>query len=87
MLEEAIEVMRLLWAGGQKSHYGRHYTVENARIYTLPDEPPKIFVAGAGKKAIELAARAGDGLISVAPQKESIETFLAASGRGKPRLA
>ena len=59
MLEEAIEVMRLLWAGGQKSHYGRHYTVENARIYTLPDEPPKIFVAGAGKKAIEFAARAG----------------------------
>ncbi len=37
MLEEAIEVMRGLWTGEQVSHYGPHYTVENARIYTLPD--------------------------------------------------
>jgi coenzyme F420-dependent glucose-6-phosphate dehydrogenase len=87
MLEEAIDVMRLLWEGGQKSHYGRHYTVENARIYSLPDEPPPVFVAGVGRKAVELAARVGDGLISVAPEKESVETFLAAGGRGKPRLA
>jgi coenzyme F420-dependent glucose-6-phosphate dehydrogenase len=87
MLEEAIEVMRMLWKGGQRSHYGHHYTVENARVYSLPDEPPPVFVAGAGKKAIELAARAGDGLISVAPDKEPVETFQAAGGRGKPLLA
>ena len=77
----------MLWKGGQHSHYGRHYTVENARIYSLPDEPPPIFVAKAGKKVVELAVRAGDGLISVAPDKESVDTFLAAGGRGKPRLA
>src|SRR3954451_19490580 len=40
MLEEAVEVIRLLWEGGQQSHYGLHYAVENARIYDLPDEPP-----------------------------------------------
>ena len=87
MLDEAIAIMRMLWDGGLKSHYGRHYTVENARLYSLPDEPPPVFVAGVGEKAVELAARAGDGLISVAPQKESIETFAAAGGRGKPTLA
>ena len=37
MLEEAVEVMRQLWQGGQRSHRGRHYTVENARVYDLPD--------------------------------------------------
>ena len=37
MLEEAVEVIRLLWQGGQQSHHGRHYTVENARVYDLPD--------------------------------------------------
>src|SRR5215217_2287868 len=36
MLEEAIGVLRLLWEGGYQSHYGKHYTVEQARIYTLP---------------------------------------------------
>src|ERR671933_2068594 len=33
MLEEAIEVMRLLWQGGMQSWRGKHYTVEQARIY------------------------------------------------------
>lgn len=45
MLREAIEVIRLLWQGGRQTHRGRHYTVEDARIYTLPDPPPPIAVA------------------------------------------
>ena len=44
LLEEAVEVMRTLWQGGQQSHRGRHYTVENARVYDLPDEPPPVLV-------------------------------------------
>jgi hypothetical protein len=32
MLEEAVEVMRLLWQDGEQSHRGKHYTVENARV-------------------------------------------------------
>ena len=37
MLEEAIEVIRLLWSGGEETtHRGRHYTVDHARLYTLP---------------------------------------------------
>ena len=63
MLEEAVEVIRTLWQGGQRSHHGRHYTVENARVYDLPDEPPPILVSGFGPKAIELAARIGDGFV------------------------
>jgi hypothetical protein len=39
MLEEAIDVIRTLWSGGVQSHRGRHYRVEHARIYDLPDTP------------------------------------------------
>src|SRR4028119_1751438 len=67
MLEEAVEVMRLLWEGGTKDHEGKHYTVENARLYTLPDEPPDVLVSGFGPKAIELAGRVGDGYCGVEP--------------------
>ena len=49
--------MRTLWEGGQVSHDGDHYTVENARIYTLPDEPVEVIVSGFGPKAVSLAAR------------------------------
>ena len=48
MLEEAIEVIRTLWQGGMQSHRGRHYRVENARIYDLPERPPPILVSGFG---------------------------------------
>src|SRR5215210_7442366 len=48
MLEEAVEVIRLLWEGGEQTHRGKHYTVDHCRIYDLPDERPGIFVA-AGK--------------------------------------
>ncbi|HVL81408.1 MAG TPA: TIGR03557 family F420-dependent LLM class oxidoreductase [Actinomycetota bacterium] len=86
MLEEAVEVIRLLWQGGTQSHRGRYYTVENARIYTLPDELPPIVVAASGSKAAELAGRVGDGLVCTSPDAETVEAFQKAGGSG-PRYA
>lgn len=85
MLEEAIEVIRLLWQGGEQSHRGRYFTVEQARLYTLPKEPPPLFVAGDGEKIAQLAGRAGDGLIGVAPDAEMVGKFAANGGKRKPR--
>jgi G6PDH family F420-dependent oxidoreductase len=85
LLEEAIEVLRLLWQGGYQSHYGKHYTVEQARIYTLPDEPPPIAVAASKENAVELAGRLADALVSVAPDEELVQAFDEAGGKGKPR--
>ena len=85
MLTEAIEIIRLLWEGGSKSHYGEHYVVENARVYDLPDEPPPILVAAAGEKATELAGNVGDGFIGTSPDKEQVQTFEKAGGAGKPK--
>ncbi len=75
MLEEAVEVMRLLWQGGEQTHRGKHYTVDHARLYTLPDEPAEIYVAASKPKAAELAGRIGDGFISTAPDAEVVEAF------------
>jgi G6PDH family F420-dependent oxidoreductase len=87
MLEEAVDVLRLLWEGRLVSHQGRHFTVENARIYTLPDEPIDVLVAAGGTEAAELAGRIGDGLIGTAPDEAVIDAFDAAGGTGKPRYA
>lgn len=84
MLEEAVGVIRLLWRGGSRSHRGRHYTVENARVYTLPEVPVEIYVAAAGEKAGKLAGRIGDGLISTSPGPQ-VEAFDRAGGRDKPK--
>ena len=83
-LAEAIEVIRRLWEGGLKSHRGKHYRVENARLYSLPDEPPPILVAVAGEKSTDLAAELGDGLFGTSPVAETIERFRERGGEGKP---
>jgi len=83
MLEEAVEVIRLLWKGGFQSHKGRHFSVENARVYTLPEEPPPIMVAASGQRAADLAGRIGDGLISTSPDPELRKSFEDAGGAGK----
>jgi G6PDH family F420-dependent oxidoreductase len=85
MLEEAIEVMRLLWQGGSRSHHGRYYTVDEARLYTLPEEPPHIYVAAGGSRSAQFAGRLGDGLISTEPDRELITDFESGGGDGKPR--
>jgi G6PDH family F420-dependent oxidoreductase len=84
MLEEAVQVIRELWKGEFVEHHGRHYTVENARIYTLPDQPPEIHVSGFGPKAIEVAARIGDGYITTSPDADAVKQFRDAGGAGKP---
>ncbi len=75
MLEEAVEVIRTLWQGGARDHRGRHYRVEHARVYDLPKSPPPIVISGFGSKALELAARIGDGYCTVAPDADSVRQF------------
>jgi G6PDH family F420-dependent oxidoreductase len=82
MLAEAVSVLRQLWEGGYQSFDGAYYTVENARIYTLPEEPPPIIMAAGGPAAAELAGAVADGLWTVAPKAELIETFQKAGGAG-----
>jgi G6PDH family F420-dependent oxidoreductase len=86
MLEEAVEVMRLLWQGGEQTRRGRHYTVDHARVYTLPDEPVEVYVAAAKPNAAELAGRVGDGFISTSPDEEVVQAFEKAGGQGKQKL-
>ena len=83
MLEEAVDLIRELWSGGVVTRAGKHYQVDTARIYTLPDEPPPIYVSAFGPKALDSAARIGDGLINTTDDPEMVAAFKGKSG-GKP---
>ncbi|MGW6569106.1 TIGR03557 family F420-dependent LLM class oxidoreductase [Streptomyces sp. NPDC054975] len=84
MLEEAVGVMRELFTGEQVSHRGRHYTVDNARLYTAPEQPVPILVSAFGPKASKLAGRIGDGFVTMGPDRDAIARFREAGGEGKP---
>jgi G6PDH family F420-dependent oxidoreductase len=87
MLEEAVQVMRELWRGDFVNHRGRYYTVDTARIYTLPERPPPIYVSGFGPKAVDLAARIGDGYVSTMPDGDLVRRFRDNGGGSKPAQA
>src|ERR1700750_192605 len=86
MLEEAVEGIRKLLGGDELTHLGEQSTVPEARLYTVPDDPPEIFVAAAKPQAAELAGRIGDGLISTAPDAELLAGFEEAGGSGKQKI-
>jgi G6PDH family F420-dependent oxidoreductase len=86
MLEEAVEVMRLLWQGGSRSHRGTHYTVSNAQVFDLPDEPIPVYMSAFGSKALESAARIADGYVGTSPEAEILSEYESHGGNG-PKLA
>lgn len=87
MLTEAVELIRRLWTEEVVSHHGTYYTVENARIYTRPEQPPPIYVSGFGPRAVSVAAQIGDGYVSVQPNGDLVRQFRAEGGAGKPTQA
>ena len=87
MLEEAIEVIRALHTGEVVNHRGRHYTVEHAKVFTRPEQPPPIYLSGFGPKSVELAGRIADGFICTKPDPDLIKGFRATGGAGKPMQA
>src|SRR5690606_2973347 len=89
MLEEAVQIMRRLFSGEEVNHHGTHYTVENARLYTVPEEPVPVDISGFGPAATKLAARVGDGYITMMPDASMVEQYLPPSPKtwGDPHRA
>lgn len=81
MLEESVELMRELWTGKVVEHHGRHYTAENARIYTLPDEPVEVWMSAFGPLAAEVAGRVSAGLVTMSVDDEVLAAFREAGGK------
>ncbi|MGB3305262.1 MAG: TIGR03557 family F420-dependent LLM class oxidoreductase [Thermomicrobiales bacterium] len=75
-LVEAIEIIEKLFTGKVVKHRGKHFTVESARLYTLPDAPPPIYVATAGPIMAGRTGRLTDGIITVGAADEKIRMLL-----------
>jgi G6PDH family F420-dependent oxidoreductase len=84
MLAEAVTIIRRLWDGGYVTHHGKHFTVEQAKLFDRPEVPPAIGIAASGPASCRLAGELGDLLIAVEPKAELVQEFVAAGGAGKP---
>lgn len=86
MLVEAIEIIRPLFAGETVTFRGEHLEAENARLWDLPADPPRIALAVSGPRSCRLAGAFADAMIAVQPEGALGEAFDAAGGTGKPRI-
>ncbi|MDT0329547.1 TIGR03557 family F420-dependent LLM class oxidoreductase [Nocardiopsis lambiniae] len=82
MLRESLEIIRALWTGGYHSYEGEYLTLDDARVFDLPETAPEIIVAAGGERAAALAAELGDGLFATEPEPELVEAYTAAGGDG-----
>lgn len=82
MLAEAAGIIRRLWTGDTVDHRGRYFSVENARLFTLPQTDIPIIWAASGPESAEAAAEHADGLWATSPDREIVDAYRNAGGRG-----
>jgi G6PDH family F420-dependent oxidoreductase len=81
--DRGLEIIRLLWEGGDVDHRGTHFAVEDARVFDLPEAPVPIALAASGSESVQLAARLGDGIVATEPDADLVDEFRQAhKGRG-----
>ena len=86
-LRECVDVMRALFAGEEVSHDGL-VTVDRARLWTLPPEPPPLLGAAVTVETARWVGGWADGLVTINQPRERlqrmIEAFREGGGEGKP---
>lgn len=85
MVEEAIYIIKTLWEGNNTTIYGEFFTVEDARVYSLPDTPPPILMAAAGENSALMAGKIAEGLVSTSTNKKVINAFEKNAGKKAPK--
>jgi probable non-F420 flavinoid oxidoreductase len=86
-LRECVDVIRALFAGEVVDHDGL-VTVDRAKLWTLPAEPPALLATAVSVETAAFAGGWADGLITINQPRAHLERMLAAfrehGGDGKP---
>ncbi len=70
--DEFLQIVRALWAGETVNFEGKHFTVRNARITPLsPRGQIHLNIGGFAEKAVQRAARYGDGYFGIAEMADT----------------
>ena len=94
--DEAIAILRALWAPGPTSFQGHFVQFREVRMEPKPLQPggPPILVGGRSDRAIQRAARLGDGFMpylytpeQYAEARQNLDEYSAAAGRDPATLA
>ncbi len=75
MFVEALEIIKKLHAGGLVTYDGKHFRVDSARIWDMPEGGVPIGIAVGGEKAVSRFAEYGDHLIATEPNPDLVKAW------------
>ncbi|MGF1626094.1 MAG: TIGR03557 family F420-dependent LLM class oxidoreductase [Alphaproteobacteria bacterium] len=81
-LSEAIDIIQGLLAGKMSNYRGKHFMLDNARLYDRPEKKVPVALAAGGPKAAKLAATKTDGFISTEADTKLTGAYRDAGGTG-----
>ncbi|MFB6220059.1 MAG: TIGR03557 family F420-dependent LLM class oxidoreductase [Halolamina sp.] len=64
-LRDACEIVTRLWDGDRVSYDGHYWDLDDAKLYTVPDERPPLYVAANGSDTARVAGEYADGLLTL----------------------
>src|SRR4051794_18680627 len=76
-LKEAVAVIRALWAGETVNQKTPWFCVQDARLYTRPATPPRIYGAAITEDTARWAGGWADGLITVGKEADDLRKVAA----------
>jgi hypothetical protein len=76
-MDEMIDVMRGLWAGGMFEHRGEFFDFDRITVSPRPTHPIPIYFGGTAPVALRRAARVGDGWIGTGNRPEEVPDLMA----------
>jgi coenzyme F420-dependent glucose-6-phosphate dehydrogenase len=75
-LKEAIHLIKKLWTEEWVNFRGQYYWVKDSNLYTKPEKPIPLYIAGLKPQSAQLAGEEGDGFITNELDVESIKNKL-----------
>ena len=86
MFDEAVHIIRELFAGEYVNFAGKHFRVDSAKLWDVADQPPPIGLAISGAQSATLAGELADAMIAVEPDADLVAQFDKHGGQGKRRI-
>lgn len=77
MVDEGIQVVRLIHKGGMQEFHGQIYDFDPLQVSPAPTKPVPIHVGGHTEAAMKRAAKLGDGIITISLKGEDLPNFAA----------
>jgi coenzyme F420-dependent glucose-6-phosphate dehydrogenase len=75
-LEEAVQIMKLLWSDDFVTFKGKYYNLRKAMLYTKPETEVPIYIAAFGPKVAKLAGKYADGFLTTLVEPEKFKNVL-----------